>query len=226
MLKKPFDSPIIITGCARSGTSVVAGIIHASGAFGGEMFGPTTWNPRGMFENKYIREQMVKPYLSAIYADPKGQRPLPIAETVPIIQDWNLVFRERLEMEGYEGGQIFYKGAKACLMWPVWAAAFPQARWVIVRRKTPEIVESCLRTPFMNAYDKVDGWEGWVAHHIRCFAEMRLAPMDIFEIWPGDFIKGDLSEVKNMIQWLGLDWDEDRVVEMISPELWHGLDNG
>ncbi len=220
------DSPILITGCARSGTSLIAGIIDASGAFGGQMFGPNSFNARGMFENKYIRQEMVKPYLSAIYADPMGQSPLPIASTVPIVQDWNLVFTKRMVEEGYLDGPVFYKGAKACLMWPVWAAAFPFARWIIVRRKTKEIVDSCLRTPFMRAWDKASKWEDWVDHHKQCFREMKAANLNTFEVWPENIIKGDLSEVKDMLQWLDLDWDERRVVEMVSPELWHVVDDG
>ena len=41
--------PILITGCARSGTSMVAGIINMSGAFGGVMAGPNKNNQKGNF---------------------------------------------------------------------------------------------------------------------------------------------------------------------------------
>jgi len=37
-------SPILIVGAARSGTSLVAGIINMSGAFGGIMAGPQKSN--------------------------------------------------------------------------------------------------------------------------------------------------------------------------------------
>jgi hypothetical protein len=67
--------PILITGCARSGTSMTAGIVHICGAFGGRMSGPTPNNRKGMFENEEVRNQIVKPYLSSIGADPLGQKP-------------------------------------------------------------------------------------------------------------------------------------------------------
>lgn len=185
------------------------------------MFGPNTWNPRGMFENRFVREEMVKPYLRAIMADPKGQAPLPVASSVPIVQDWNLVFRECMESHGYVDGQIFYKGAKACLMWPVWHVAFPKARWLLVRRDARSIINSCMRTPFMNAYKDMEGWLGWVEHHIECFEEMTYAGLDMAEIWTPDIIKGDLSGVEEMLQWLELEYDEDQIRGLISPELWH-----
>ena len=61
--------PILVTGAARSGTSMTAGIIHLCGAFGGKLSGPTTYNKKGMFENGTIRNELVKPFFSAIGAD-------------------------------------------------------------------------------------------------------------------------------------------------------------
>ena len=34
----------------------------------------------------------------------------------------------------YKGGSWYYKGAKMCLIWPIWHKAFPEAEWIIVRR--------------------------------------------------------------------------------------------
>lgn len=220
MLKKHSETPTLITGCARSGTSLIAGIVHLCGAFGGDLLGPITWNQKGMFENLYIRENMVKPYLGAIMADPKGQRPLPIAETVPVIQDWDEFFLKVMVEQGYKEGPIFYKGAKMCLMWPVWKAAFPNAKWIIVRRDNKGIIKSCLRTPFMNAYNNEEGWQEWINHHILCWDEMHNAELDILEVWTPPLIDGDLSGAKEMIQWLGLEWDEEKVDEFVTPEIW------
>lgn len=225
MSLKHCDTPTLITGCARSGTSLVAGIIHKCGAGGGELLGPNVWNQRGMFENLNVRENLVKPYLDAIYADPRGQRPLPVASSVPIIQDWHELFLNIMEEEGYTEGPLFYKGAKMCLMWPVWHAAFPRAKWVIVRRDDAGIAASCLRTTFMNSYKDVSGWQEWIDHHKECFDEMYNEHLDIFEVWTPSIVQGDLSEVQDMIEWLELEWREDVVREFISPEIWHALDN-
>lgn len=220
MSKKHCESPVLVTGCARSGTSLIAGIIHLCGAFGGTLLGPNEWNKKGMFENLYIRENMVKPYLTAIMADPRGQRPLPVAESVPVIIDWHEFFMEVMVEQGYVDGPIFYKGAKMCLMWPVWNTAFPHAKWVLVRRDEEEIAQSCLRTPFMTAYNDVEGWKEWINHHKLCWDEMFTEGLDIFEIWTPQLVDGDLSAAKEMVQWLGLEWDEEKVREFISPEIW------
>lgn len=179
-----------------------------------------------MFENRTVTDILVKPYLTAIYTDPKGQRPLPVASSVPIIQDWHELVMNIMYEQGYEDSdQLFYKGAKMCLMWPVWHAAFPRARWVIVRRDDAGIIQSCLRTIFMNAYNDAAGWQEWIDHHKECFDEMAAWGLDIAQIHSPSIVKGDLSGVEEMIQWLGLEWDEDAVKEFVAPELWHDLDN-
>ena len=82
------NPPILITGCARSGTSLVAGIINMRGAFGGKMSGPNMNNAKGMFENARIRNDIVKPYYRSIGVDPLGQYPLPDIESLPIPTGW------------------------------------------------------------------------------------------------------------------------------------------
>jgi len=153
-------------------------------------------------------------------ADPRGQRPLPVAESVPVIIDWHEAFMDVLMEQGYVDGPIFYKGAKMCLMWPVWHTAFPHAKWILVRRDDEGIINSCLRTPFMTAYKDAEGWKEWIDHHKLCFGEMLDAGLDIFEISTPRLIDGDLSEAEEMIEWLGLTWDENKIGEFVSPELW------
>jgi len=46
-MNKKLPSPILVVGAARSGTSLVAGIINMSGAFGGVMAGPQKSNQKG-----------------------------------------------------------------------------------------------------------------------------------------------------------------------------------
>ena len=146
--------PILITGCARSGTSLIAGIINICGAFGGIMSGPNSNNAKGMFENVNIRNGIVKKYYQSIGVDKLGQYPLPDINNLPIPPDWKEKVENVMLNDGYKDGLWMYKGAKMCQHWPVWNNAFPDAKWVIVRRKTPDIINSCIRTNFMRAFSK------------------------------------------------------------------------
>lgn len=218
---------ILITGCARSGTSLTAGIIHAHGAFGGILAPANKHNKKGMFENTAIRQGMTKPYLVGIGCDKLGQRPLPTdAHLAAITQDeadrWRYRLDRIMQQEGYTGGPRFYKGAKMCLFWPMWAKAFPETKWIIVRRTRGDIVRSCLRTSFMSAYNSLEGWELWAKEHERRFEEMKAAGLSIVEVWPEKMIKnGDYGEMKAAVEFCGLTYDHDIARSFVDPRLWH-----
>jgi hypothetical protein len=222
-----YEEPILITGAARSGTSMTAGIIDIGGAFGGKLSPPNNNNKKGMFENSRIRQDIVKPFLRKLGVDPMGQDPLPDIkrQDVRATMGQNAVAirngaREIMREEGYAGGPWYYKGAKMCLVWPLWNNAFPGARWVIVRRDPKQIAHSCLTTSFMRAFNTQDGWLNWVAVHEKRFKEMHDEGLNVREMWPEKMVKGDFSEMQEIMGWLGLPWHDDRVREFVSPALW------
>jgi len=218
-------SPILITGCARSGTSLVAGIISHCGAFGGKLSGATRYNQKGMFENAAIRNVIVKPFLRSIGADAMGQDPLPDIESCRRYalahgSHWRDKIISIMRGEGYASGPWFYKGAKICLMWQIWDAAFPGAKWVLVRRKDKDIINSCLRTGFMRAYRTTGDWQAWIDEHKRRFDEMKAAGFQLLEVWPEDLVDGDLTVAERLMSWCGLTWNPEAVTDFISPRLW------
>ena len=250
-IEKP---PIIITGCARSGTSLTAGIVNLSGAYGGDMHGPNKYNARGMYENKSIKEVLDKPYLRSIGADPKGQKPLPGEDGVPgtdalpIPNDWKKRVEDLFIQQGYgnpftfevpaiddpdvpapairlhydgKNGQWFIKLARACLTWPVWHHAFPNAKWVIVRRLDGGIIDSCMKTAFMNSYSNQEGWQHWIDHHKEKFGEMIEEGLNVSVFWPEQMVLGNYQPAYELIEWLGLEWHPKHIENFVSPKLWH-----
>jgi hypothetical protein len=214
-------NPILITGAARSGTSLVAGIIHKCGAWGGLMSGPTPYNKKGMFENEVIRNSVVKPWLSSRGYDPLCQDPLPPREIEPS-PFWYELIINTIRAQGYPGGKWFYKGAKMCLMWQLWHHAFPRADWIIVRRNVDEIANSCMRTPFMRSFTTHTQWIEWVIEHEQRFKDMSKAGLRVWELWPDKIVNGDTSDIRLLVKGLGLQWNEGEVRDFISPELWGG----
>ena len=213
-------SPIIITGCARSGTSLIAGAINICGAFGGVMDGPTEYNEKGMFENTHIKERIEKTHLRLIGADPRCQNPLPSTKNMSIPSDWKERVDGTMVKEGYVKGPWFYKSAKACLLWPVWHYAYPKAKWVIVRRRSADIAQSCLDTAFMNAYDNYADWIKWINRHEERWVEMMNAGANVKVIWPERVVHGDYEQIYEVVEWLGLRWKSKEVMDHIEPKLW------
>jgi len=224
-------SPIFITGAARSGTSMIAGAIHICGAWKGTTAGATIHNKRGMFENSEIRNQIMKPYLRSIGMDPMGQYPLPDIAKISIPVDWRVRVENIMSEQGYKSGPWMFKGAKMCLMWPIWHYAFPNAKWIIVRRRSGDIATSCCKTGFMRAFrneaiqksvgvkNERDGWLWWINQHLERFREMINEGLNCKVVWPERMVGGDYQQVMETIEWLGLKWNSD-VLSFIDPKLW------
>jgi len=217
--------PILITGCARSGTSMVAGIFDTCGAFGGKLAGPNPWNRKGMFENTEIRNDVVKPWLRSVGADPLGQDPLPSREMCErdrrLAISWRTAIEGVMRRHGYKEGPWFYKGAKMCLMWQVWDAAFPDARWIIVRRRDEGIVTSCLKTSFMRKRLGQEGWLAWIASHKERFAEMSEGVTNYAEVSSDEIVAGDLCGVRRLVAAGNLSWDVDAVEKFVDPGMFN-----
>lgn len=233
-MRKDFtDSPIMIVGCARSGTSMVAGTIHTCGAWKGNTVGSSKWNAKGMFENGSLRNKFLKTILHAMGVDKMGQFPLPETKDVFIPHDFREGVLSEIERQGWTPDKPWmWKCAKMALIWPVWNYAFPNSKWVIVRRKTPDIIHSCMHTGFMNAYankevqkkagvdNEYDGWLQWVHKHEEKFVEIHQSEINAKEIWPQRMVDGNYQQMKELIEWLGLEWKGQKVMEFIEPKLW------
>ncbi len=203
---------IFITGAARSGTSLTTKILQAHGLY----LGPRR-QVNELYEHLGIRQTILKPMLEAVGADPLGQGPLPnMAKYRP---DESL----RLRVEPYfvVGPEPWgYKDAKLTLTWPMWHAAFPEAKWIIVRRDTEAIIDSCLRCHFMKRHGKIRGrWHAWVGFHLLQFGAMRNAGLNTIELWPAQFIRSS-DYFSGIADFCGLDFDADKVTDAINPNLW------
>ena len=214
--------PVLVVGIARSGTSLVAGSLAACGAWTGETLAGNASNPTGYFENAALREGLLKRQLMQLGADPLGVRQLPPFSGQPAQPKLGAQVLGLLQQQGYGGGPWLYKDAKLTLLWPVWRQAFPQARWVIVRRPAEAILASCLRTDFMRQHssDPVF-WERWVQAY-----EQRLEVLKASGVWWREvdaqrLVESGVGELEPLVSELGLQWDAQAVGDMVQPHHWH-----
>lgn len=216
------SNPIFVTGVERSGSSIVARIITMCGAFCGEV--------TEMQENKHLKE-FVNHFYNYHNADPRGQYPLPELDFIPIPPFWKEKVDVILEKDRYTGKcPWMYKSSRIAQIWPVWHNAYPEAKWIIVRRRTGDIIQSCIKTGFMTAYtnesilqqinakDEADGWLWWIHEQEQLFSKMFEAGLNIQVIWPERMAVGDFEQIKEMLDWLGLEWT-DKIIEMVQPLL-------
>lgn len=217
--------PIIVTGIPRSGSSMIAGVISQCGAFGGRMSGY-----KGVNENDAIKEVLEKPYLVSIEADEMGQYPLPEKQKIAIPLKWKDSVEDIMTREGYKKGEWFYKSFRATLLWEIWHNAYPHAKWVIVRRRTGDIIHSCKKTGYMKAFkdprrkeaigvnSEEEGWLWWIHEYEKRFVEMITQGLDCKVVYPERLVYGDYSQLYEMLDWLRLTW-HPRIFNYIDPLL-------
>jgi hypothetical protein len=194
--------PILITGIPRSGTSMIAATINMCGAFGGSM------SKRGMYSNDVIRELLVKLHLEAVKVG---------LDYIPI--NWKSSVEHIMISEGYKQGAWMYKDSNICQMWKTWNYAYPDAKWVIVRRRTGDIIQSCMKTGYMITYDTEEGWLSMVHEYEKKFVEMITEGLNIKIIWPERMVNGDYRQLFELCDWVGVPWKEE-ALGFINSLLW------
>jgi hypothetical protein len=225
MIKDNSNIPIFITGAQRSGTTIIAKIIGMCDVFTGDI--------SEMMENGSIKELNTIYIGGVLGTDERGQFPLPDTKELLIPMNWKKRIHDILVEEGYDKNKIWmFKSHAICQLWPIWNHAYPNAKWIIVRRRTGDIIYSCMKTAYMNAFkDKViqkavganneqEGWLWWVRQHEKLFVEMIEAGLNCKVIWPERMVNGDYSQIFEMLEWLDLKWN-DSIISTIDPLLWN-----
>lgn len=220
-------SPIFITGASRSGSSMIAGVFNLCGAFGGNMAVDGS-NSRGMYENIRIRDSISKLILLKSDGDGEGQYPIPDKINIPTTLKSDV--EQVMLQQGYKDGEWMYKDSRLTLAWEAWNYAFPDAKWIIVRRRTGDIVQSCIKTGFMKAFKKEknikalgydnesDAWLWYVHQFESRFVDMITAGVNCRQIWPERMVHGDYKQLYETLDWLGLKWN-NKIFEYIDPLL-------
>lgn len=209
-------SLVFVTGAPRSGTSMVCQALHVLGLdFGAPLGGPNPANRHGFMEHLNFRQFVTKRWLRERGADPSGQWPLPARQWEPT-PDQVAACRQGVRKVLAGAGAV--KDPKILLIWPILHAAFPDARWILVRRDPDQIARSCHRTRFMHCRDTVEGWREWVGLIEERIADC-LAGTDAVEVWPDP---RDPDSLRVAVEHAGLAWDPVLVESVLHPEAWRG----
>jgi len=225
------NNPILITGVQRSGATIIAKIISMCGVYTGKT--------SEMMENDFLKHAIENFYRN-IEVDTKAQYPLPNTNNLWIPTNWKRQIESKLDLEVVkikEGQSWMFKSSTNCQIWPIWHYAFPNAKWIIVRRRTGDIISSCMKTAYMTAFKEPsilksigvnipqEGWLWWVHEHEKLFVEMIENGLNCKVIWPERMVINDYTQIREMINWLGLRWN-DSIVETIDPLLYKSKKKG
>lgn len=215
----PFD-PIFVTGLPRSHTSMTAGLLHQAGAWVGDTIPGDDNNPKGYFENMYIREKIVKAELGRRGCDKLGIRAIPPFDIDMTIDLLDERIYAALASQGYPGGPWLYKDAKLTLLWPAFANEFPKANWVIVRRDVDSLIDSCMKTSFMRQHStNRNFWRNIAADYNDRLDKLFESDNNVYELHTPQLLRGKGKELRELIEALGLNFDAEKIKRFINPKL-------
>lgn len=226
-----FKRPIFVLGLPRSGTSMVAGLVKEFGVWAGTTVQGGPANPKGFFENRPIRENLIKPVLKQMGCDPVGVKKLPDPKKRMKLmfptKDGSIELKEKLhrmiERQGYDHSQRWmYKDAKLTLLWRSFEAEFPDADWVIVRRNREAFIKSCLNTSFMVHHSSDPKfWENYSDEYNKRLDLLQAKAQNVHEIHVEKIFEGDLTQLKSVSNSIGIQFNKDSVNNFVDRKHWH-----
>jgi len=220
---RDIDNPIFILGIPRSGTSLLAGLISLTGIWTGPTNPASLNNVKGFFENRELKDTSTYKVLRDGGFCRRGQYPIPQPEDV--LKPRHDVYNSLLQVifaQGYTEGPWMFKDAKITLMWKLWYEMFPKADYFITKRKDEDIINSCLRTIFMNMYTSREGWQGWIDTHHEHIDNFKKTNANIHEIDASDLAHGNINELAELLYDLGFELPMGKARDFIVPEAWKG----
>lgn len=213
MNSKVSYDPVLVTGVERSGSTIIARILTMCGVWSGSC--------NNMLENTMIH---------SLHYEELPQTIFPQTKNIPIPANWNDLITNQIQSEGWSGQPWFVKGGILSQYWPVWNYAYPDAKWLIIRRRTGDIIQSCMKTGYMrkfkdtetlkllNLEKEEDGWLWLIHQYENKFVEMIQAGLNCRVIWPERMVTGNFEQIYETIKWLGLEWNKN-IPEVIAPLL-------
>jgi len=227
-----FKRPIFILGAPRSGITMVAGLVKEFGVWTGAAAQVGPAKPKGFVENTGIRDKLIKPILTQLDCDPLGVKKLPaprrhVKLRFPTKEGEGIGLKEKLhrivEAQGYDHAQRWmYKDAKLTLLWRSFAAEFPDAEWVIVRRERHSVVKSCLSTPFMSAHSSDPKfWEDFADQYNKRLDMLQAKAANVHEVDAEQIFNGDVTQLKSVSDAIGLQFNLEAIRTGGDRKHWH-----
>lgn len=193
--------PILIGAPARSGTTMIAGLIHFHGVWIGKARvtkSPST-NPLVGTENIRIKE-----YLKRL--DPRT----PSGE-----------FREAILSMVETDGPWLVKTAQVLLKYRNWNNAFPDARWILPIRPENEIVASAMRHPGMAKRGEFEQRRR-VQYMQELQGNIAAQCRHTLYVNPGRIATRDYTAAELLMLFCRLELDREVWDKWIDPARWHG----
>jgi hypothetical protein len=218
---KSIDKMVFVATLPRSGSSMDCGILEACGAFGGHTIGSVPANPKGIYENQGLNNMCLKPIFDELEVrNPHSLFMFHRSGGPPAdLFDWfNRDMVYGLNRQGYRGGVAYFKNGIFTFLFNRINEVFPDAIWVLPNRDNAGVKFSHSRI-YKNkpkeVIDKEINDYRAMYEHIQEVAGDRAWLIDNDKV-----IDGDFAQIKELVEHLGLEWNEEGVRDWVDPKMW------
>lgn len=219
-------NPTIITGCHRSGTSLVSGLLYKCGMYLGpenRLLPPGGDNPTGFWENKDIMTLNGKILLSC-GGDWVRPKIVTIGESLSI-EEYEMFKTKALNIissEFFEHSWWGMKDPRFCFTLSFWYNLFPHMQ-VIVCLRDPYAVKASLERRSKD-FPRDRGLSLWEEYNKACLYNVSRFPVPCKVVKYDSFFEDSDKALKSLLDWLDISVTSKRREEarsLISASLKH-----
>jgi len=216
-----FKQLILITGVERSGSTLISRVLQLCEANVGQT--------NKMRENVSLRA-LSKATVNQLSEDCF----MPTYKALATVLDWEKDVQYALKDQTIpESMPFMYKDSQITQLWKLWNEVYPNAKWIIVRRRTGDILHSLHETAYMTRFKRKaniqqigascehEAWLWWVHEYEKRFRDMISAGLNHRIVWPERMRDGDFEQMKEVVNWCGLNWNysvEEIMKHLLNPK--------
>ena len=201
------NPPIIVLGAPRSGTSLIAGVLHSRGiAMGSDLLEPDSGNPHGYFEDidfiDFHRQLLARTAASVgrVFEDSTmREQAFEFQPTPADITTAKALIEQRSELSSWG-----WKDPRTCLFLPFWRKLLPDARFIIAYKHPLEMSASLLRMGknwdlALDPLIAVRSWTFYMSETLKLIRET--PPEQCFIANTGSLINDPATLIKRLKEW-------------------------
>lgn len=201
------NPPIIVLGAPRSGTSLIAGVLHSRGiAMGSDLLEPDSGNSHGYFEDidfiDFHRQLLARTAASVgrVFEDSTmREQAFEFQPTPADITTAKALIEQRSELSSWG-----WKDPRTCLFLPFWRKLLPDARFIIAYKHPLEMSASLLRMGknWDLALDPLIAVRSWTFYMSETLKLIREIPHEqCFIANTGSLINDPATLIKRLKEW-------------------------
>ena len=200
-------APVLITGMHRSGTSMVAELLHRCGLFLGpeeRMLPPGEGNPNGFWQNRDM-DAVTEGALSALSGEWDFLLPsMPTGyEQSDTLENARVMGRQAMRSM-VTGGPWGWKDPRASILIPFWKQLIPDLRLVVVVRHPLEVSRSLQKRVSGSHHMAMNLWLSYSRHLLE-----DMAPGERLMTHYDSYFINAQEELARVTEWIGLEPDND-----------------